>query len=367
MPPRDSAVDHCATRIPAITGARGVAALWVMLFHLYEFSHRADLSIGTLDFSPVLLSGYLGVDLFFVLSGFLLVQGFIDPARPPVKLGSFWRHRFRRVLPALWAQLVILLVIHALWGSALPSPFELVTVFSLTFNLWANDTALNPVYWSMPVEWNFYMLLPLLALGFRGTGTRTAVTLLLLISSALVFRWLCIWSVAAYGEEAVVLARWIIQLPGRIDQFALGMAAAWCMVRCRPNARLARWLIWLGGTAAIVLAGFAVQLGNFIIELRQPWSWLFATLIGASFAVLVLGVASAADSRVSKLFASPLLLWLGGVSYSLYLWHFPILQGFSTWFARPVGGSDALWLVGVILLVSALSERWIERPFLRRD
>lgn len=359
--------DHLATQIPAITGIRGLAAMWVMLFHLYEFSHRADLSFGPLDFSPWLLSGYLGVDLFFVLSGFLLVQGFIHPAREPIRLRVFWRHRFRRVLPALWAQLAILLGILAATGSALPSLFEIGTLFSLSFNLWANDTALNPVYWSMPVEWNFYMVLPLLALGFRGTRKRMVSTLILLVASALAFRWLCIWSVTTYGEEGVVLARWIIQLPGRIDQFALGMAAAWCVLHCRPTARFVHWLVWLGCATALGLAAFAVHLGNYIIELQQPWSWLFTTLIGASFAVLVLGVATARDSLASKLLASRTLVWHGTISYSLYLWHFPILQGFTKVFARPVGAWDALWLVGLILLVSALSQRAFEQPFLRRD
>ncbi|OPZ10970.1 MAG: O-acetyltransferase OatA [Alphaproteobacteria bacterium ADurb.BinA280] len=349
--------------LAAITGLRGVAALWVMLFHLYEFSHHADLRIGAVDVSGWLASGYLGVDLFFVLSGFLLAPAFIDLTRRR-GLRTFWRHRFRRVLPALWAQIVILLLVAALWGPGLPSAVEIFTNLTLSFNLLQNSSSINPVYWSLPVEWNFYLLLPLLALGFRGSARRVSLTIAAWIAFSIGFRLLCVWAYGRYGTEALELARWIIQLPGRIDQFVIGMGAAWLSLQTRIDSRRGGLLAWAGALAALGLAALASHVGNFMGDLLQPWVWLFYPLIAVAFASLSLGVSSAPSGLIARLLSVRPLVWVGMISYSLYLWHLPFLQAFQHLFARPIGLTDSVLLSTVILLAAWLSFVWIERPFL---
>jgi peptidoglycan/LPS O-acetylase OafA/YrhL len=350
--------------LPAVTGLRGVAALWVLLFHLYDLAHRVDISLGPIDPALWLTSGYLGVDLFFVLSGFLLAPVFIDPARRAAGVWPFWRNRLRRVLPALWVQLLILLAIAAIWGSGLPPWGEIAAHFSLTFNLWRNDSAINGVYWSLPIEWNFYMVLPLMALAFAGGARRALFGVLLYLLLAIGFRLLCVWAVQRHGADGVVLTRWITQLPGRLDQFAFGMAAAWCLLRHPPGPVLARGLAWAGLLAALGLAALASELGSFVGQLRMPWVWLYNALIALAFASLVLGAAAEPRGAVARGLQWRPLAWLGMVSYSLYLWHAPLMHGFAQWAQRAAGPWDALGLTAASLVLAWLSYRFVERPFL---
>ena len=350
--------------LPAVTGLRGVAALWVMLFHLYDLTHRVDVSLGPISLAPWLTSGYLGVDLFFVLSGFLLAPAFIDPARRAAGLWPFWRNRLLRVLPALWVQLAILLAILALWGEGLPPPSEIAAHFTLTFNLWRNESSINGVYWSLPIEWNFYMVLPLLAFAFQGGARRASWGVLLYLALAIGFRLLCVWAVHRYGADGVALARWITQLPGRLDQFAFGMAGAWLLLRHPPSARLARTLAWLGLIAALALAALASELGSFVGQLRMPWVWLYNALIALAFAALVLGAAGDPRGAVARGLQWRPLAWLGMVSYSLYLWHAPLLHGFAQVFQRAAGAVDVVLLAAGSLALAWASYRWVERPFL---
>ncbi len=360
----DSARARADAYLPAVTGLRGVAALWVLLFHLYDLSHRADISLGGFSLAPWLTSGYLGVDLFFVLSGFLLAPAFIDAQRRAQGLWPFWRNRLRRVLPALWAQLLILLAIAAVWGAGLPSWGDIAAHFTLTFNLWSNESSINAVYWSLPVEWNFYMLLPVLALAFQGSARRALGGVLILLALAIGFRLLCVWAVHRYGADGVVLTRWITQLPGRLDQFAFGMAAAWLLLRHPPTPAQARRLAWLGLIAALGLAALASELGSFVVQLRMPWVWLFNALIALAFAALVLGTSAEPDGFIARGLQSRPLAWLGMVSYSLYLWHGSVIELFFHIAARPAGLLDCLGLAALSMAVAWLSYRIVERPFL---
>jgi len=108
---------------PALTGIRGIAALWVLMLHAWQFSGMPVLAVpllsGRFDLTPLFKCGYFGVDLFFVLSGFLLSmpfhRAFIAGATRP-SLSEFWIHRCRRVLPAYWTQLAILAGVYLYLG-----------------------------------------------------------------------------------------------------------------------------------------------------------------------------------------------------------------------------------------------------------
>lgn len=340
---------------------RAIAAYLVLLAHVEDVEKKYGEAriLGTWT-----NAGDWGVDLFFVLSGFLLAPAFIDSVRRRQGLWLFWRNRLRRVLPALWAQLVILLAIAAIWGKGLPPLGEIAAHFSLSFNLWGNESAINGVYWSLPVEWNFYMVLPLMALVFQGSARRAVAGVLLFLLLAIGFRLLCVWSVHRYGADGLVLARWITQLPGRLDQFAFGMAAAWLLLRHPPSAALGRWLAWLGLIAVVALAALASELGYFVGELRMPWVWLFTALIAFAFAVLMLGASADPRGAVARGLQWWPLAWLGMVSYSLYLWHVPLLSLFNHVFARPAGLLDCALLAVLSMVVAGVSYRFIERPFL---
>lgn len=362
-----------APPIPALTGLRGIAAALVAWYHLWHFAGQPAWRLGPLDLTPLAACGYFGVDLFFVLSGFLLGQPFIRArmqAQAPPSLPRFWLRRARRVLPALWIQLALLFAIGwIVHGVAPATAGELFAQATLSFNLFDVRT-LNPVYWSLPIEWDFYLVLPLLALLFaRGTGRPWGLPLLLAL--VLAFRLACVWAWQDWGLDGLPFARWIVQLPGRIDQFVLGMVAAWVVLRRPGDATLGRWLAGAGLVLVLALMGYCAAHGDGIIKLVLPQVLVHYSALGLGFAALVAGAALGPGRALGAVLQSRALVFTGTISYSLYLWHYPVLE------ALRWAGAHALlevvhglpwWLAATacMLLVATASYYSSERPWLPR-
>ena len=164
---------------PGLTGIRALAAGWVMLFHLSAIYGPAWMGVGIGDFlvdvTPLVTIGWVGVDLFFVLSGFLLTTHLIENR----DLARFAKARFRRVFPAYWAQITILLAISWMVHGAAPSwvrylPLHAVMLHNVTLE---SNFAINAVYWTLPIELAFYICLPALVklLVARGMEPRRLV------------------------------------------------------------------------------------------------------------------------------------------------------------------------------------------------
>ena len=144
-------------------GLRGVAAGWVLLFHLWQFSGSPALTIRiahhAIDFTPLVACGFLGVDLFFGLSGFLLSLPFHRAAlaqTPMPRLRTFWIRRCRRVLPAYYVQLAIIVaVMLAIGDMRALAPASLIGHIFLVQNFVPTRETLNGVYWTMPINGTF--------------------------------------------------------------------------------------------------------------------------------------------------------------------------------------------------------------------
>lgn len=354
-------------QIPSLTGARGLAAVWVLLFHLWQTQGQPHVGFGMLDLTPFLACGYFGVDLFFVLSGYLLAPPFIRARMglaPAPHLGLFWEHRCRRVLPAYVVQLAVLLAIASYQGKEVP-PQDIASHLTLTFNLFNNTSSLNPVYWSMPVEWNFYILLPLLALGFsRHRGLPWIVPAAIMFSVG--FRILCVMALNTWGVDGLPYYRWIIQLPARLDQFSFGMGAAWLVLSGRGQA-LSRLAAPIGLLILIPLMIRVAPLGDVFAEVRQPWLYYHCTLVGLAMACLILALSVHPTGLSARLLASPPAVFLGTISYSLYLWHFPILDWLQRLPFLPVS-SRRFFLAALITCIvgACISYYLVEARFLKR-
>ena len=365
--------------IAALTGLRGVAAFFVFLYH-YEALHpgiRLDLLIpylGVVLQFPLGL-GFVGVDLFFVLSGFLLTLPFARAAfgtGPGPSLPRYFKRRFLRVFPAYYAQLFIILIAGAWFLSwRAQTPGSLIAHLFMFFNIGpAPVSPIVGVWWTLPVEMGFYLLLPLLAPLMRPGRWPWALLTGLLIT--VLYR---AWAGAHFGPVSTTAAFLAAsQLPGSLAEFMLGATAAvWIKtVPKRKAPALAPWLLDLMVVVGLVLPGFwlwQVVLAAGAAYWQGHWSMLLSPLvIGSCLSLAVLGVYQ--GSRVGRvLLANRVVYFLGLVSYSLYLWHFVVMQQIQSM----VGESYAdlphvikfpLSLAGV-LLVSALSYRFIERPFYR--
>jgi len=305
-------------RLASVDGLRAVAAMWVVLFHIRVFSGAHLTMVRPLDF--LIRSGSTGVSLFLVLSGFCLYLPFAAGRAARFSAGRFLIRRARRLLPAYYASLLLALVLNLAGagrlGFAQLSPQaalgQIVTHLTLTHTLLPSTFyALNGAYWSLGLEWQLYLALPLLIISVRHFGLTRTVLGVSLVN--VVYR---LALAAAAGQHlippgtllSVVLPN---QLPGRWAEFAFGMVAAelyakGTLDRCIPYLRFA----WL----PLVVAAVATR--------GDPLSHI---LFGAVFFLLL--VAALGQIRfVSAILAWPPLVALGVMSYSVYLVHQPLIQ-----------------------------------------
>ena len=362
--------------IAALTGLRGFAALWVLLFHVWGAAgpRRMILDLGglSLDFTPLFSIGWAGVQVFFVLSGFLLALPYIDwragrRAQPPVL--PYLARRCVRVLPGYYLQLLILVLIawqvegHRVIGDL----GELVGYLAMAFLPEPLGVVmLNDVWWTLPIEFSFYLVLPLLAVLLQ----RRWLWLLLGAAFAVMcaWRWLTIevWAAASAPGGRFLLG---YQLPGSLDSFALGMAAALLFRTPGARGRLAGWRRELLAAAGLGLAAGLLYWMHF--GYRAYWTpaaitFLWTPLFCVATAAVVL--AAAGGSVILRgLLANRVMHYLGVISYGIYLWHNPILRWIKA-AALPIEGYALPWLlalcVGAAVAAAALSWHLVERPLM---
>jgi peptidoglycan/LPS O-acetylase OafA/YrhL len=359
----------------SLDGLRGVAAAMVVGLHAYELAGEPA-GVPT-PIAWLLRLGWSGVDIFFVLSAFLLALPFVRALRgaAPPDLATYARRRVLRILPAYYVQLVVLLVLVALGAAAWlpggpPSAGAVAAHVVLWFDAWPFVQSLLPPWWTLPVEVGFYLLLPWLVRGLA-PGRRRWLVLVVLASLG----WRVAMAHAGLPRAEEVL--WANQLPGRLHEFVVGLFAAdWFVARQAqgrlPSARRAAAWAALAGAVFVALPALGWVAGPTPYggtpsphPLLVGWH-LYAGIV---VAVLVVALASGAGP-LGRAFAAPPLRVLGRISYGLYLWHYPVLLALRD----ALGGRDAaarefggFLLVGALLSLLAAGLSWtlVERAALR--
>jgi peptidoglycan/LPS O-acetylase OafA/YrhL len=364
----------------ALTGIRGWAAFWVFLYHSWVFSvpRQLVLPFGTysLDMTPFVRMGGAGVSIFFVLSGFLLALPFAEwqaGRRQPPNLRRYFSHRVLRVFPAYYAQLALLMVIAFLIPGQ-PGIADWPTFMRHLGMLFTpppiGTKPINLVWWTLPIEFSFYLILP--ALAFMLRPQRWAW----LLAGSLAAMWL--WRLAAVTwlhdasvQERVVAA---YQLPGSMDMFGFGMLGALLHAN---RSRIPGW-IYPGQRqdrlAVLGLLLVIVAIYWLYYEHRQYWSdnpifYLWTPALSLGILGLILSAAGGAR-LVNALFGNRLMVFAGIVSYSVYLWHVPILYWVNSlaW-VHDAPGYRLPWLLMIALpllyVVASVSYLLVERPFMR--
>jgi peptidoglycan/LPS O-acetylase OafA/YrhL len=236
------------SRLAGIDGLRALAALWVVFFHIYAVSHVKLSYIPGLDL--FLRSGSTGVSLFLVLSGFCLYLPFAGGCTNRFRTGAFFRRRWRRLMPAYYASLPVSLALTLAGGTRLGFPhltwsqtaFHILTHATMTYTFFPSTFySLNGVYWSLGLEWQLYLTLPLLIWGIMRFGLRKTATMAILCNVA--YRVLLAMAIDhGLVARGSLLASAVLpnQLPGRWAEFVLGMVVADLYVTGRVGA-WARW------------------------------------------------------------------------------------------------------------------------------
>ncbi|MEY2959915.1 MAG: hypothetical protein RLZZ01_2483 [Actinomycetota bacterium] len=351
--------------VPALDGIRGLAVLGVVAHHLGH-----------------LRGGYLGVDAFFVLSGFLITNILLEEyaTRGGIDLSRFWTRRARRLMPALVAVLAAVLTVErwlvdgvsdpALRREGLATLGYLYNWFAIADDVdyWSAFTAPSPLrhMWSLAIEEQFYVVWPLavVAVGVmcrrRGRSIEPSVGLIALVGIAVsVAIAQAVWSPADtlrvyYGTDT------------RIAAILMGVAAAVLVRRLGLDRSVMPRRSWVGASGAILLVpiGWAWAVLDGTDELLYRGG-LVATGV-ATTAVIVL-VHQSPGTALDRALSWPLLRWLGRVSYGLYLWHWPII----VWMTPERTGLDGVALsvarVAVSLAVTVASFHLVEQPLRHRS
>lgn len=345
-----------AIHLAALDGLRGLALLGVLLFHA----------------GGLLPGGYLGVDLFFVLSGYLitslLVREYRDTGR--VDLYRFWVRRCRRLFPALLS----LMPAIAVYGRFFARPEDLQTLrgealASLGYyanwhaifghrSYWQLFAAPSPLEhtWSLSIEEQFYVVWPLLAaFVLRRRGPRALLALALGLTAASVIAMLLMFSPAETSRAYL----------GTDTRMAAILAGAALALLLAPGTTLptrrVRQLDWLGMVAGL---GLAVAW----CTLRGTNSWLYRGGFWLTeLAVLVLIACAVMDqkSRVARALSLAPLRWLGTISYGVYLWHWPVNVFLTAERAHLRGAPLQGLRFAITFAIAIVSFRYLESPIRR--
>jgi peptidoglycan/LPS O-acetylase OafA/YrhL len=348
-----------SNRLSYITGLDGIRAVAVMAVLFYHAN------------SPGALGGFLGVETFFVLSGFLITSLLLAEWKSTnrIDLKHFWLRRARRLLPAVWLLLLTLPILAVIFApDALPRLKEDVPAALFYITNWIYILREVPYFeafgrppllqqlWSLAVEEQFYLLWPLVLLALLriSKSNRYGLLLATLLMTALS----TVWMAALYSPDLDPL-RIYYGTDTRAAGFLVGamLAMIWSPGRTATKNKsiLLETLGWVGLLTLVVLYN---QLNEFHPFLYR--GGLFITAVAS--ALLIVG-ASTPATWISRVLETPILRWIGSRSYSIYLWHWPMFMltrpDFDVQFPTP---GIRLGQVVVTFLLAELSYRWVETP-----
>lgn len=338
-----------------IQALRAVAVLYVLLNHLWP-EH--------------LPGGYVGVDVFFVISGYLITSHLLreEDAEGRIALGAFWARRARRLLPAA----LLVLVVSVLFAAAVIPPVARqddlaqagwAALYVLNWALagqaldyFAQEAGQTLVvhYWSLSVEEQFYLIWPIVLVAVFAVTRKvspavrrralTATFAMILLASFAA----AVWASAARPEAAY------FETTGRAWEFAAGGLLALAPAQgpaLRVKLLPLLWLAWAG----LAASAFVLEPGAGV----PGWAALLPVLT----TVVIIGIGEADHPWSPRaVTAWRPTQWVGDISYSAYLWHYPLIVGAPYVLGHGLYARDKVVLLGLTVVLAGLTKRFVEDP-----
>lgn len=350
---------------PDIQGLRAIAITLVVLNHAGF---------------PIITGGFVGVDVFFVLSGYLITALLLKEylAYGKIKLFNFFSRRLKRLLPAL----VIMLTTVSFASSFLLPYYQLTQqIRSLNFAATWSSNLFFSIFtidyfselqhrdfflhtWSLGLEEQFYLVWPtILIFSFaliKGFQIKTTWNFQLLTTFSVIF----LLSLGLSQYWTITKPLWAFyMMPSRIWQFSLGSLAFAIFQQEKSALSTRRLFVSRFWGCLFSITGLGCICGSatlFHQEMTYPGLWAAIPSIGALL-IITSGILNS-DNHINRALAHPFLVWIGDRSYSWYLWHWPILMlGFSLGIQTSIYSS--VGLIALSFLIAMLSYRYVERPF----
>lgn len=331
---------------PDIDGLRAISIILVVMYHLKVGFTRG---------------GYVGVDIFFVISGFL-ITGLIakETHTSGFSFARFYERRILRLFPALFAAFLATAI--ASWWILFPNEYvslgrQLASAIAFSANIFfyagagyfADDSAMQPLQhtWSLAVEEQFYLLFPLILLPMLRLDRRKLVAVLWLLGLAS-FALSVVWMRADEADAAFYL------LPARAWELLLGALIALKGVPRLETRRMRNAASLIGVATIIAVAGAYNRNVPF-----PGWT----ALVPCIAAALIIHSGSQRDTWVYAALSTRRLVVIGLASYSIYVWHQPMIVLWKSWFDIYLSVTDRVILGALSMAIGFASWRYIERPF----
>lgn len=344
--------------VPSIDGLRALAVLAVIAYHL-NFSWAKG--------------GFIGVDIFFVLSGYLITNILLTQweKTQTLQLKTFWLRRFRRLIPAVYIMIVVVVIYSVLFhpeilknlrGDAFASFFYVSNWWFIFHDVSYFDSFGLPSplknLWSLAIEEQFYLVWPVFLLGFLRWVKNPKLLLKIVIGLALLS---AIWMTVLY-DPGTDPSRVYYGTDTRAFDLLAGCALAfvWPFNRLSPVVpKRSKAALNIAGTLSIILF-FAFTA---LVSEYQPFLYRGGLLFVAIIGVTMIATISHPASYLSRIFSFKPLRWIGTRSYGIYLWHYPIITLTTPVFE--VGQANiwrAILQVAATFIIAELSFRFIETP-----
>lgn len=350
-------MDSACKYRPEIDGLRAVAILCVLFFH-------AGIKCP---------GGFIGVDVFFVISGYLISSIVLrDIESGTFSFATFWERRFRRIVPALTFLVLVTLVAGSVlllpkaysdlgkstvWQSLFAANFY----FHQDIGYFAAQAEEKPLLhtWSLAVEEQFYFFVPIALLCILKLKVLRQYKLLgitFLVIALCSFSW-CATIVEQAPHSAFFL------LPSRAWELVIGL-----LIALIPGNLLPKKSWWREVTALIGLIGILIPVFYYGRTTLFPGYAALPPVMGAALVIISnLRTELNPPTLCGRILAWPPLVGIGLISYSLYLWHWPLFAFANYWSFSPITKYNKVILVAVSFLFAFLSWRHIELPFRRKN